>query len=93
VRPLDNYDNHGAFPFIYLLFSCNAVAADAEGSFNQTLELQGVKFYVTCPNNSSVNTVKIVPTGLTIDNATIDQDIDGTIVGAEVADLNADGSP
>jgi hypothetical protein len=82
-----------AVPFIYLLFSCNAVAADAEGSFNLTLELQGVKFYVTCPNNSSVNTVKIVPTGLTIDNATIDQDIDGTIVGAEVADLNADGSP
>jgi hypothetical protein len=82
-----------AVPFIYLLLSCNAVASDAEGSFNQTLELQGIKFYVMCPNNSSINTVKIVPTGLRINNAAIDQEIDGTVVGAEVADLNADGSP
>jgi hypothetical protein len=82
-----------AIPFICLLLNCNAVASDAEGSFDQTLGLQGIKFYVTCPNNSSINTVKIVPTGLTIDNATIDQEIDGTVVGAEVADLNADGFP
>ena len=35
----------------------------------------------------------IVPAGLTIDNSTIATDVDGTVVGAEIADINADGSP
>ena len=79
--------------FICLLLCSNAVASEAEGTFNKTLELQGIQFSVTCPNNSSINTLKIVPTGLKINNAVIDQEIDGTVVGAEMADLNADGSP
>jgi hypothetical protein len=78
--------------FLCLLFS-SIVASEVEGTFNKTLELQGIQFSVTCPNNSSINTVKIVPTGLKINNAAIVQEIDGTVVGAEVADLNADGSP
>jgi hypothetical protein len=82
-----------ATSFICLLLCSTAVASEAEGTFNKTLELQGVQFSVTCPNNSSINTVKIVPTGLKINNDVIDQEIDGTVVGAEVADLNADGSP
>jgi len=35
----------------------------------------------------------IVPSGLAIDNTPIVRAIDGQITGAEVADLNADGSP
>ena len=79
--------------FIYLFLVSSIVVSEAEETFNQTLELQGIRFYVTCLNNSSINTLQIVLSGLTIDNATIDQEIDGTVVGAEVADLNADGFP
>jgi hypothetical protein len=48
---------------------------------------------VTSPNDSSINKLTIVPFGLEIDNSTITREIDGTVTGAEVADLNADGSP
>jgi hypothetical protein len=37
--------------------------------------------------------LKIVPGGLSIDNAPIVRAIEGQIIGAEVADLNVDGSP
>jgi hypothetical protein len=62
-------------------------------AFAQTLELQGIRFQITGTNNGSVNSVQITPSGLEIDNSPIVRAIDGTITGAEVADLNADGSP
>jgi len=65
----------------------------APSRFQQTLTLQGVTFTVTCDNDSSMNQMSIVPAGLEIDNAAITQDVDGTVVGAEVADLDANGSP
>jgi hypothetical protein len=52
-----------------------------------------VTFIVTCDNDSSLNQLSIVPAGLELDNAAITQDVDGTVVGAEVADLDANGSP
>ncbi|MCU0223241.1 MAG: PliI family lysozyme inhibitor of I-type lysozyme [Acidobacteria bacterium] len=61
--------------------------------FARTLELQGITFRVTCPNASSLNKVTITPSGLEIDNAPVEREADGTVVGAEVADLNVDGSP
>jgi hypothetical protein len=61
--------------------------------FDRTLELQGIKFHVTSANDGSINTLRIVPAGLEIDNSPIVRTIDGTVTGAEVADLNADGSP
>jgi len=61
--------------------------------FDRTLELQGISFHVTCANDSSLPTLRIVPAGLAIDNAPITRKVDGTVIGAEVADLNADGSP
>jgi len=74
-----------------------AAAAPAEPAapsrFHQVLELQGVTFTVTCDNDSSINQLSIVPAGLEIDNMSIAQDVDGTVVGAEVADLDANGSP
>jgi Periplasmic lysozyme inhibitor of I-type lysozyme len=64
-----------------------------EVPFDRTLELLGVRFRVTSPNDSSINKLTIVPFGLEIDNSTIRREVDGTVTGAEVADLNADGSP
>lgn len=61
--------------------------------FDQTLKLQGIRFRVTSANSGSVNELKIVPSGLAIDNAPIVRTIEGRITRAEVADLNADGSP
>lgn len=67
--------------------------ATAGGSFDETLSLQGIAFHVTSPNIASGNTVRITPTGLAIDNSPIEQEIDGVVTGAQVADINVDRSP
>ena len=67
--------------------------AAPSGAFDQTLELQGITFRVTCPNASSINDATIVPEGLEIDNSPITREVDGSVIGAEVADLDANGSP
>lgn len=61
--------------------------------FDRTLKLQGVRFHLTSANEGSINTLHIVPAGLEIDNSPIVRTINGTVTNAEVADLNADGSP
>jgi hypothetical protein len=53
----------------------------------------GISFHVTSPNTQNGNTVTITPTGLQADNSPIIRPIDGLVIGAEVADLNADQSP
>ena len=53
----------------------------------------GITFRVTSPNAGSINEVTITPSGLEIDNSPVTVEIDGTVTGAEVADLNFDGSP
>ena len=65
----------------------------APSRYHQTLTLQGVTFTVTCDNDSSINQLSIVPAGLELDNTAITQDVDGQVVGAEMADLDANGSP
>jgi len=62
-------------------------------SFDRTLELQGIRFRVKSANDGSGNALHIVPAGLEIDNSPVVQMIDGTVTGAEAADLNGDGSP
>jgi len=62
-------------------------------SFDQELELQGIRFRVSSPNTASGNTVTVVPTGLEIDNSPWDSAVDGDVVGAEVGDVDANGSP
>ena len=61
--------------------------------FDSTLELQGITFHVTSPNQGSINQLLIVPAGLSIDNSVIKREVDGTVTNAEIADLNVDGSP
>ena len=41
----------------------------ADGPFEQTLELQGVRFKLSCPNESSINTLSIQPAALEVDNS------------------------
>ena len=94
-------DNKGGFPMRILLSGLlfglllgNGVAkAEGGNGFSQTVELQGISFRVTCPNDSSINLLHVAPSGLSIDNTTIKQEIDGTVSGTEMADLNADGYP
>jgi hypothetical protein len=73
--------------------AATAPAASASARFDRTLELHGVTFSVTCDNDSSISQLSIVPAGLEIDNTAITQDVDGQVMGAEVADLDANGSP
>jgi hypothetical protein len=68
-------------------------ASETSAPFDETLELQGIRFHVTTARESSGTTLRIVPAGLEIDNSPMVRSIDGTVTGAEVADLNADGSP
>lgn len=67
--------------------------APASGSFDETLRLQGIAFHVTSANATSGNTLQIAPAGLEIDNSPIKHEIDGVVTGAQVADINVDGSP
>ena len=65
----------------------------APAGLDKTLALQGITFRVSCPTRGSINELRIEPEGLLSDNSPMVQDVDGTVSGAEVADLNADGSP
>ena len=82
---------------IALLFAAGTLflsgVASAAEAFDETLELQGVTFHVSSPNEGSSTTVTIVPSGLEIDNRPIERTVEGVVVGAEVADLNVDQSP
>jgi predicted small lipoprotein YifL len=62
-------------------------------SFASILELRGVTFSVTSPNGPGRNTVSVTTKGLGEDNSDWSQQIDGIVTGAEVADLNVNGSP
>jgi hypothetical protein len=62
-------------------------------SFDRTLELQGIRFRVSSEQSGSLATLRIIPSGLELDNAPLERKIEGAVSDAEVADLNADGSP
>lgn len=67
--------------------------AQAQTAFNKTLTLQGVNFHVTCANEGSENTLRIAPSGAPHAPRAIEQKIEGSVVGAEVADLDGNGAP
>ncbi len=69
-------------------------AADAAQNFDKVLKFDGIIFQVTCANEGSLNDLTITPDGLEIDNSAMHKkDIDGIVTGADVADINEDGSP
>jgi len=65
----------------------------AQTPFDQKLQLQGVSFHVTCANEGSQNVLRIQPSGRLKNPQLIEEKIDGTVVGAEVADLDRNGVP
>ena len=70
-----------------------AAAASPAAAFDRKLKLQGITFHVSSPNTASGNKLIIAPAGLQVNNAPISRPVDGVVIGAEVADLNADQSP
>ena len=62
-------------------------------SYHETLSLQGVAFRIESEGANGTSELVITPDGLKIDNSPFRQRIEGTVKSAEVADLNADGSP
>ena len=80
------------FGLLTTLLLC-APTINAASDFDQVYSLHGISFHVTCPNSGSINQLTIKPSGLKIDNSIIEQEIDGTVSGAEIADINSDGSP
>ena len=61
--------------------------------FKESLLLQGVSFYIQCPNQGSLNTLTITPSGLEGKNEPIILKIEGSVTNAEVEDLDANGFP
>lgn len=76
-----------------LALALGSSASGALEAYDQTLQLQGVTFRVQCDNAAALNTLTLTPSGLEIDNAPLTVEVDGFVTGAEVADLNGDGSP
>jgi hypothetical protein len=72
----------------FLLVTTAPAFAD-KNSFNQTFKLHGIQFNVIAQGND----LRIVPAGLKIDNSPIEREIDGTVTGADIGDINVDGSP
>lgn len=70
-----------------------APRAEATTAFNRTLSLQGVRFMVESPNRPAGNTVRIATEGLANGASIIDRDIHGAVIGADIADLDTNGSP
>lgn len=65
----------------------------APKGFDKVLKRQGITFHVEATNQGSINKLTITPSGLEEVNRVISQEIEGSVAGAEVADLNHDGSP
>ncbi|OYQ19199.1 hypothetical protein B7L09_13485 [Pseudomonas mandelii] len=70
-----------------------ADTSDSTRPFDQTLELQGIRFHVTTEGIDDHRVLRISPQGLETDNSDITRPLTGNVVRAEVADLDRDGSP
>ena len=69
-----------------------SLSADPFG-LDKTLTLKGITFHVQASNQGSLNQLVITPSGLSGENRTIKEEIEGSVSGVEVADLNQDGFP
>jgi hypothetical protein len=77
----------------YALSGIQDRSGSTSNGFDKVLKLEGITFHVQATNEGSLNQLTITPSGLSIVNDVIKQEIDGSVTGAEVADINADGSP
>ncbi len=62
-------------------------------AFSSVLSLQNVTFTISANDVMPFATLVIRPEGLEQDNTLIVQQVDGTVTGAEIEDLNSDGWP
>ena len=65
----------------------------AATAFSTTVDLHGITFKVESPNSESDNKVTVTPSGLSVSNEPVTNNVDGEVYGAEIADLNVDQSP
>lgn len=77
----------------YALSSIQDRSGSTSKGFDKVLKLEGITFHVQATNEGSLNQLTITPSGLSTVNDVIKQEIDGSVTGAEIADLNSDGSP
>ena len=61
--------------------------------YTKTLLLQNVNFDISSIKGENATILKILPSGLSIDNKQAIHEIDGTVINAEIEDLNSDGFP
>jgi hypothetical protein len=77
------------------ILSSNTLSAVADNTapnantFTQKLSLHGITFEIS----SQGSILRIVPSGLKIDNSPIERAIDGVVTGADIGDINVDQSP
>lgn len=75
---------------------CSAAMCLAEGAptpFEQKLSLLGITFQVETSASGNMRELVVTPGGLEKDNYPIRLALTGTIRGAEIGDINSDGSP
>lgn len=66
----------------------------AENKLPEKLSLQGIDFGISAkPTEDGHNILTITPSGLEKDNTPVMTKVSGKVIGADIADLNADGSP
>jgi len=80
------------------IFSCKNKEAgkpnkNSTPSFQKTLALQNIHFEISTTGSGSIQKLKIKPLGLEINNSEMNMEIDGSVVNAEIGDLNSDGFP
>jgi len=61
--------------------------------YEESLTLQGVTFSVSATQSGGKSKLSITPSGLKAVNDAVTHDIDGRVVRAEVADIDANGDP
>lgn len=77
-------------PLLYVVAASDAQAGSA---FSTELGLQGFAFEVSATNEGSINQLTIIPQGLIGQSDPISVEIDGTVSGAEIDDLDGNGFP
>lgn len=61
--------------------------------FNKVLILQNIGFDIKTTGKGSIQQLTIQPFGLKKENRKISMEVDGSVTGAEIEDLNSDGFP
>lgn len=84
-------------PFLYVMWAPTALACDAVALTTPgrcTLALQApISFAVSATRGGSLNELTITPRGLPFAKDTINESLDGGVIAAEIADLDANGWP